>query len=154
MKKYIKFWPIFALFLVIIIYLTYSRPRTIESILLTSHDKVFVHITDWIGAAPTDKHAELTEEEFNKVVEMMSLNKFRKTWDRKIHTSDKGSYYFITFQCYMSKTNETQTITLAKNGFIEINDCRYDVTTSVDEGQEMIHNIYEYISDILEEKPH
>lgn len=151
MKKYYKFWSILALILLVIISLVYSRPRKVNDIIMTSPDKVFLEVTNWTRATPRHENIEMKKEEFNKVVEMMSINEYRKSAERKIHRSDSGSYYFITFKCYVGKSNEYQTITLTKGGFVQINDCWYDVSGGVDIGKEMINNIYEYICEILEE---
>lgn len=152
MKKYFKYWPVFVLIIIIIINLIHTRPRTVEQLIKTSSDTIYVKVTDWIRSTPRYKKGELTEEEFNEVIEMMSNYKYRKTWGAKINRSDTGSYYFITFDYFSCESNEFQTVTLSKNGGIQINNCGYDVSSSTDISKEIFLSIYEYICEILDEK--
>lgn len=152
MKKYLKLCPIIVLIVFVIISYFYTRPRIIERILEPSYATVFVEVTDWAGSSPKTNNTQLSKEEFSNVIGLMSENKYTKTWDVQRNISDTGSYFFITFNCYISESNELQTITFSKNGGIEIDNCRYNVSSGLNTSKEMISNIYKYISKILEEK--
>lgn len=69
---------------------------------------------------------------------MMNRNQYCRHWGEKLHISDTGSYYFITFECYKNESHKKeQTITLNKGGFVEIDNCWYDVSSGSDVGQEI-----------------
>lgn len=153
MKKYFKFLPILGLVLFVVMHMIYARPRTVENILGISSNTVFnfcnVQLTDWNGAILDSKNAELTQLEFNHVIEMMSASKYCKTWGKNDYTSDDGSYYDFTLSYFMSWSKKRQRITITKDGYVYINDYWYHVSSGED--KEMLHSIYEYICQLIEE---
>ena len=150
MKKHLKLWPLFALIIAAIISLNYSRTRTLENIVSNSLNTAIVTVTNWTGSIPENARTNLTEEEFNKIIQIMSMYKYKRAWGEKRHVSSSGEYYFITLECYNDQENIQQTITLTKSGFVKIDSYWYDVSEGEVASKEMVENIHKYIFEILD----
>lgn len=150
MKKHLKLWPLFVLIVAAIISLNYSRTRTLENIVSVSLNTAIATVTNWTGSVPENTRTKLTKEEFNKMIQIMSMYKYKRAWGEKRYVSSSGEYYFITLECYNDQGDIQQSITLTKSGFVKIDSYWYDISEGEEVSKEMVENIHKYIFEILE----
>ena len=151
MRKYIKYWPVVALILLVIINVVDKKPRILEDIMVTTPDSVNLHVTMWYGSTPNTISKQLTLNEFQKIIEIMKDYKFRKGFGKKTHRYDGSGFYFITFETYSKRNQKEQIITLSKDGLIQVNKNNYSISTGEKE-EEMVSKIYNYIHTMIKEK--
>lgn len=157
MKKIKALLPLILLLLMIIGNFIFMRPRAIEDLLSIRSDSTFsnchVVIGKWEGNEYSSSVANLAEDEFIEIINILRNYSFNRNYVEKQHKSTSGFYFYLYFKYLLDNTDEWQTLSISRNGSLSINETYYEVSKDVSNWTNSVDLIYEKVSALLVEKP-
>lgn len=122
MKKYMPYWPIFAL----IIFLTgasiWYRPLSLHQILRISKNEAITDfkliLTQWGKNNVTTKEGKLTSEEAKKLMSVLAESEYIRFYGNEAYTTSEGEYYTIDLAYTLENEEEIYRISITKHGVL------------------------------------
>lgn len=122
MKKYIPYWPVFAL----VIFLTgasiWYRPLSLQQILGISKNEVITDckliLTQWEKNNVTTKEGKLTSEEAKKLMTVLAESEYVRFYGNEEYTNSEGEYYMIDLTYTLGSEEEIYRISITKHGLL------------------------------------
>lgn len=149
MTRLKKIIPLILLILLLISNFIYSRPIALRSILELSKESIttnnYVNITEWNKSKQNIMHFNLSEEEFNDIMNLLDKYNFRRTFPKNYYSSTDVKFYIIEIE-YSLKEDEKETFRIASDRRIEVGDKTYEVIDKDKAWVETIQKIFDYVT--------
>lgn len=151
MIKYLKYWYIAILVIIVIYSIVLYRPVGLTNHIIDEYDSVFLSLGEWHESSRNLLNGELDVEVLDALLSEIESLKFSRYIGSKTFSDNTAYHYSISLYLYDSDSGTNQRIIVYKGGSIDIDGSMYDVIESDDHFKDWLFTYFNELKELLDE---